>query len=392
MTESYQSIVIGLGAMGSASVYQLVQSGQDVLGIDQYDPPHTKGSSHGQTRLTRLAVGEGESYVPLVRRSHEIWKHLEQETNKSHLHECGGLLISSEAQTGVNHVKNLFTNTVSLAKKHGIEHETLTAEEIRARFPHFVVDDDEKGYYEYNAGYVFPDRCIHTQLDLASKHGAEIHTNEKMVDFTVGSNSVSVKTDNNNYATDNLVLAVGPWLSKLVSDEIGKFFDVYRQVLYWFDTQPSNLSFASDTFPVFVWELKGGKRGMYGFPAIDNEGRQIKVATDQYQTTTDPDKLDKSVTQKEADSFYRTHLGGNIRGVENECMQAEACMYTVTPDSGFVIDHHPDHENVVIVSPCSGHGFKHSAAIGEAVSELVTAGESTFDLEAFSLDRFGSSK
>lgn len=385
--KEYDTIVVGLGAMGSATVYQLAQRDNDVLGIDQYEPPHTNGSSHGQTRLTRLSVGEGEAYVPLVRRSHEIWRELEEKTGKEILNTCGGLIISSEAQTSVNHVADLFEQTVALAKKHDIKHETLDAEGIRGRFPQFDVDDDERGYFEHNAGYVFPDKCISSQLDLAKKAGADVHTDEKVLGFTSGDDRVTVTTNKGEYQADNLVLAVGPWLPEMVGKKVAQYFAVYRQVLYWFDVAESDLLFTDPEFPVFIWELKGDKKGMYGFPSLAGAGEQIKVATDQYQETTTPDDIDWEVSQDEIDAFYNTHAS-HINGLENKCVRAEACMYTVTPDSGFVIDQHPADENIIIVSPCSGHGFKHSAGIGEAVSQLVTTGESEYNLDAFTLDRF----
>lgn len=385
--KGYDTIVVGLGAMGSATIYQLAQQGNDVLGIDQYQPPHSHGSSHGETRLTRLAVGEGESYVPLVHRSHEIWRELEEETGKEILNICGGLMISSEAQTSVNHVPGLFKQTVAIAKKHKIKHPTLDAEEIRSRFPQFDIDDDERGYFEHNAGYVFPDKCISTQLELAQKHGAAVHTQEQVVDFESNGNQVTVTTDNGEYRADNLVLAAGPWLPEMVDKPIAQYFAVYRQILYWFDVAESDLSFTDPDFPVFIWELKGDKKGMYGFPSLSGDGGQIKVATDQYQQTTTPDEMNREVAQQEVNAFYQSHAS-HINDLDNKCLQAEACMYTLAPDSGFVIDTHPDYENVVIVSPCSGHGFKHSAGIGEAVSQLVANGESEYNLRAFSLDRF----
>src|SRR5262249_24800315 len=154
-----------------------------VLGIDQFSPPHVLGSSHGDTRITRLAIGEGEQYTPFALRSHEIWREIENETGKILLKTNRGLIVSSEGKTQCNHVKNLFEHTVAAAEKYGVEHEILNANEIRERFHQFNVQDNEIGYYEKEAGFVRPEECIKAQLELAAKNKAEIHLNEKALRF-----------------------------------------------------------------------------------------------------------------------------------------------------------------------------------------------------------------
>jgi sarcosine oxidase len=165
----FDTIVLGLGAMGSAATYQLAKRGNKVLGIDQYSPPHIYGSSHGDTRITRQAIGEGEEYVPLVLRSYELFRDIEKETGRKLLVETGGLIISSSNKTSYCHVENFFENTVQAAKKYNIKHELLTAEQIRERFPVFNVSDNEEGYYEPSAGYLRVEECIAAQLELAKK-------------------------------------------------------------------------------------------------------------------------------------------------------------------------------------------------------------------------------
>src|SRR5580692_10504360 len=160
----YQAIVIGLGAMGSAALYQLAKRGASVLGIDRYAPPHVHGSSHGDTRITRLAIGEGEHYTPLARRSHEIWREIEKETGADLLTVTGGLILSSPTKTAFTHVEDFFENTLAAARKHGIAHELLDAGEIRKRFPQFAVRNDEVGYFEKEAGFLRPEECVRSQL------------------------------------------------------------------------------------------------------------------------------------------------------------------------------------------------------------------------------------
>lgn len=388
MNTKFQTIVLGLGAMGSATAYQLAKKGNKVLGIDQFAPPHIYGSTHGDTRITRLAIGEGDHYTPLAIRSHELWREIEKETGADLLTTNGGLIISSGAKTAINHVANFFENTVEAAEKYKIQHALLTADQIRKQFPPFKVQDNETGYFEYEAGFLRPEACIKAQLELATKYGAEIHTDEKVLEFNATGKTVVVKTTKGEYEADKLVITAGPWFPQLIGEEYAKYFKVIRQVLFWFDVEESIDAFTPDKFPIFIWELQGNKQGMYGFPAIDGAKGGFKIASEQYETTTTPETVDRNVSQEEITAMYDNFIEPYLHGVTNKCIRAISCLYTVTPDSEFVIDFHPTSEQIIIASPCSGHGFKHSAAIGEALSELAIDGKSHFDLSTFKLSRF----
>lgn len=385
---SYDCIIIGLGAMGSAAAYQMAQRGADVLAIDQLDPPHTRGSSHGDTRITRLAIGEGAHYTPLVVRSHEIWRAIENETGRRILVTTGGLILSSSAKTSFMHVSNFFENTLKAAEQHQIAHEILTAGQIRARFPQFNLRDDEVGYFEKEAGFVRPEEAITAQLELARKHGAKVRTFEKVLHFQAAAGNVIVTTTKGVYAAATLVLSAGPWLPRLIGHDLGRHFQVYRQVLYWFDTKGPTSAYLPGNFPIFIWELQGKDQGIYGFPALDASSG-VKVATEQFVTATTPDQVDRHVSQEEIEAMYNNFVRPYLPGLAERCIKSVACLYTVTPDFGFVIDQHPDFENVIIASPCSGHGFKHSAAVGELLAQLVLDGRSAFDIRPFSLAKFG---
>src|SRR5258708_30422448 len=178
----YEVLVLGLGAMGSAAAFQLARRGRKVLGIDRFAPPHSLGSSHGETRITRLAIGEGEHYTPLVLRSHELWREIEKEAGADLLTITGGLIISSIARTAMLHVDQFFSNTVAAAEKYRIPHQILPAQEIRTRFPQFQVRDDEIGYYEPSAGFLRPEACVEAQLRLGRKYGAGFPPHERVVD------------------------------------------------------------------------------------------------------------------------------------------------------------------------------------------------------------------
>ena len=384
----FHTIVLGLGAMGSAALYHLTMTGGRVLGLDRYSPPHAFGSTHGDTRITRLAIGEGAQYSPLALRSHELWRELERETGKTLLTTNGGLIISSSARTSRTHVENFFQNTLAAARKFGIAHEVLDAQEIRRRFAQFNVADDERGYLEKEAGFLRPEACVAAHLTQAERSGAEIHRNENVLTFHGSATGVSVTTDRGAYAAETLIVAAGAWLPGLIGEHLARHFTVYRQTLFWFDIEGAIAPFLPERCPIFIWELQRRKQGIYGFPAIDGAGGGVKIATEQYEDATSADAVRRNVTADEIRAMYADYVVPYISGVADKCLKAVTCLYTVTPDFGFVIDRHPQCERVLLVSPCSGHGFKHSPAIGEALAELSTGGAARFDLAPFALKRF----
>jgi len=382
----YDAIVVGLGAVGSAATYQLAKRGVRVLGIDQFAPPHHQGSSHGGTRITRLAIGEGEHYTPLAMRAHEIWRDIEHETGSDLLCANGALVISSPNKASSVHVEGFFENTVAAAKRFGIEHELLDANEIRRRYPLFAVSEEEYGYFEPGAGFVKPEVCIHAQLRLAKKYGADLHMHEKLMGFDCAEGHVTVTTNGGRYQAERVILAMGAWLPDIIG--CAHPFKIFRQVQYWFAPTGSIAPFRPDRFPVFIWELRTTRHGIYGFPAIDGMTGGVKVATEEFETATDPQTVAREVSREEIATMYETFVSPHLPGLTSHCVKTATCLYTVTPDFGFVIDRHPQSERVILASPCSGHGFKHSPAIGEALAEIVVDGRSRQNLDAFRLSRF----
>jgi sarcosine oxidase len=354
LTRVYDAIVVGLGAMGSAATYQLAKAGASVLGIDRYDPPHDRGSSHGETRITRLAIGEGAHYVPLVKRSHELWHEIEAETGETLMTQTGMLLIGARTAARLHGADDFLATTVAAAHAHDIEHELLDAATTRKRFPQFALTGDERGaYYEPSAGFVRPERAVAAQLELATRHGATLRTNERVLAVDGG----VVRTERDRFQADRVVLAAGPWVGELAGGD----FTVHRQVQFWFEAPPE-----LEGVPIFVWELGGGPDDFfYGFPPIDGA---IKVAAEDYATTTTPETCERTVAPEEALRFRERYLDGRLQGV-GRCMRASTCLYTVTPDREFVIEDRDD--RTLLVSACSGHGFKHSAAIGERIAQRV---------------------
>jgi len=388
--QRFETIVLGLGAMGSATTYQLAKQGNRVLGIDRFSPPHVHGSTHGDTRITRLGIGEGAHYSPLAMRSHQIWRELERATGRTLLTANGGLVLSSKGKSSRSHSDQFFANTVAAAQTYDIPHELWDAGQIRRRFPQFKVADDESGYFEPDAGFVRPEACVRVQLELAAQHGATLHRNERALAFDANDGGVVVTTDRDNYAADRLIVAAGPWLPEFVGPEFAQHLVIYRQVLCWFDIAGPITPFLPENFPVFIWELQGKRQGLYGFPAVDGANGGLKVATEQYDAPTTPDAVARQVSGEETGAIFAEYVEPFLSGLSGRCVKAATCLYTVTPDFGFVIDTLPGADRVIVASPCSGHGFKHSAAIGEALSQRVIRGASQLDLGAFAIARFHS--
>ncbi len=388
MNTPYDVIVVGLGAMGSSALYQLSQRNLKVLGIDQFNPPHSFGSSHGDTRITRQAIGEGKSYVPLVLRSYEIFEEIEKKTGKKLLEKVGGIIFGNAEAEAIHGKKNFIQNTIEAAEKYNIKHTILSAEDLKEKFPQFLLQGKEIGYFEENAGYLKPEVCIETQLELAKKNGVEMLMNTKVMSVDVLDDGiVKITTTEGEILTKKIILSPGSWMNTFFP-ELKDLFKVYRQVLYWFDCSTKYQSFTVENkFPIFIWDFGNGK-DVYGFPAIDGKDGGIKVAGEEYSEEVSPDTIDREVTEQESQKMYDTYIKDRIQGINPKVIKSKVCMYTVTPDSDFIIDFHPVHKQIIIASPCSGHGFKHSGGVGEVLADLATDGKTRFDISPFSIKRF----
>jgi sarcosine oxidase len=391
MQNNVDTIILGLGAMGSAAIYQLAKRDHKVLGIDQFSPPHHYGSSHGETRIIRQAIGEGEEYVPLALRSYELWREIEREAGKELLAITGGLILERQQSNSMMHGRrNFLAQTIQCATRFNIRHEILETQDIRKRYPQFAVTN-EFGYFEDETGYLRPEFCIQAQLHLAKRHGAKLQTNEKVLSIHPDRfNRVMVKTDRAAYGADKLIIAAGSWVTQFLDLSYAQYFRVYRQVMFWFKIQNDlQNQFLPGKFPIFIWVFEiGGETVFYGFPSLD--GKTIKIASEQYANVTTPERVDREITDDEKNTMYKDYLLGRLPGITNACDQAASCLYTTTPDFNFVIDFYPGQPQVIIASPCSGHGFKHSAAVGEVLAELVLGGKSKIDISSFGIDRFNA--
>jgi len=374
--QSADVIVIGLGAFGSATTYQLAKRGARVIGIDQYTPPHDRGSSHGASRITRVAVGEGQIYIPLIQRSHAIWRELEAVTGKTLFHQTGGLIIGSISGAVSHHGKPDFVRrTIDNAAQFDIPHEVFDAMEIRKRYPQFITRGDETAYFEPGAGALLPEACVQAQLDQARMLGATLRLNEKVIAIEEDGNGVNVKTASGAYSAAKAIVTAGPWAPAMAGGKVQRHLTVRRQTLHWFKTDKPSL-YAPENCPIFIWmHGNGGGDYLYGFPMVDGK-HGVKVASEQYHTETEPDCYLREVDTKESLAMYERHVATRLRFVQSETIASAACLYTVSKDSNFIIDAYRDMQNVRMVSACSGHGFKNSAGLGEQLAIDALAGSS----------------
>lgn len=375
----YDAIVVGLGAMGSAAAFHLARRGARVLGVDRFTPPHPWGSSHGRSRIIREAYFEDPLYVPLVRRAYELWDELEAASGQRILVKTGGLMLGPPDGTVV-------AGALASAREHGLPFEELSAAEVMRRFPGFRPTVDMVGVWEPRAGYLVPERAIEAHLALAARHGAELRTGERVVRWEAGGDGVTVTTDHGTtYAARRLVLAAGAWMRKLLGPALDLPLIVERNVLHWFRPARDTGLYAPERFPIFLCEYAPGLT-WYGFP---DAGDGVKAALHhQGERGADPDALRREVAPEEV-AYVRALLRTFMPAADGPLLESAVCMYTNTPDEHFVVDTHPAHPEVVIASPCSGHGFKFSSAIGELLASLATGERTSFDLTPFRAARFG---
>jgi len=382
-------VVVGLGAVGSAALYQAAKLGATAIGIDRFTPPHDQGSSHGETRITRQAIGEGPEFVPLVLRSNQIWEELEAATGRNLMTRNGGLVLATPGLAGSHHGSSSFLQaTIDAAKAYEIPHQLLSADEIRLRFPQFQLTAGEDGYFEPGAGFLRPEACVETQIEQALKFGAKVFTAESVQELIPEGSTVKIKTAKRSYSAGKVILAAGPWIARFLPPDHAPHFRVYRQTLCWFDLARSQERYAPQHFPVFIWITGTRAQDMlYGFPAIDGPEDGIKVATELYENTVDPDHVPREVSEDSIAAMHAEYIAPRFPDLSGRCLRTATCLYTVTPDAKFVIDYADSSQSILFASACSGHGFKHSPAVGEALVQRALGTATTIDLSAFAMNR-----
>jgi sarcosine oxidase len=367
-------VVVGLGAMGSAAVCALARRGARVTGIEQFSLAHAFGSSHGRTRVIRLGYFEHPSYVPLARAAYPAWRDLERLTGERLLTVTGIVEMGRPDSM-------LVAGTLAAARQHGLPHEVLDARALMSRFPAFRLPDDFIGVFQPDGGFVAAEPAILAQLRLAREVGAEIRTGERVIAIEPRADHVLVVTSNGSIPAAQVIVSAGSWLTSLLP--VPARLTVTRQALAWFEPRQPE-PFDPARFPVFMLQDDTGI--YYGFPP--DERGAFKFAKHHHER----EAIDPLASAREFDAadeaILRKALGRYLPAADGTLVEATTCRYTMTPDEDFIIDRLPDWPQVIVASPCSGHGFKFSAVIGEILADLTIKGETPHDISRFSFGRF----
>lgn len=368
----YDVLIIGAGSMGSAASYFLAKEGKNVLCIDAFDPPHTEGSHHGETRIIRYAYGEGTDYVQLALRAGELWRELEQQVGKQLFIQTGMLNIANDGATFLQNIEKSAT-------MHNIAIESLLPTDVHNRFAGITLPDDMTAVYEASSGVLRVEDCISSYRQVAETAGATFRMNEPVKAIETGTTQ-RVTTIHGTYEAAVIIVCAGAYSKQLLQTaNIDVPLTPTRKTFAWFEA--SELYDASQ-FPAFL--LERDNYCYYGFPSIDGSGYKVGRhdggqpidITQPLQPFNDDDlvELEYFITT------YMPQVGAFKFGKE--------CKYNMTDDEHFIIDTLPDNDNVILATGFSGHGFKFSSAIGELLCHLATKQPTAYDLSRFSLTRF----
>lgn len=377
MSEStrYDAIVIGLGGMGSAALYHLAKRGKRVLGIEQFGIAHDLGSSHGVTRIIRLAYYEDPSYVPLMHRSYELWREIESTIGEQILHITGSIDAGPVGSM-------TFDGSVESCIEHNLAHDVLTSADLTKRFPGYRLPNDTMAVFQPDGGFLLPEKCIEGYVCTAREIGAEVMTDTAVTGWEPTSDGVRVSTADALFEADSLVVTAGAWMSKLVPD-FANLAVPERQALAWFQTSRPEF-FTPETFPVFNLIVDEGR--YYGFPQFDVPG--FKVGRyHHFEEVVDPDDFDRDPNARD-EEMLREFTQRYFPDASGEALDMATCMFTNTPDEHFILDTLPDHPQVSVAAGFSGHGFKFCSVVGEVLADLSEKQETGHDIGMFRLGRF----
>jgi sarcosine oxidase len=379
----FDVIVVGVGSMGSSACYFLAKRGYKVLGLEQFDISHEFGSHAGQSRIIRKAYFEHSDYVPLLNRAYENWQKLEEETGEQIYFRTGLVYFGPPEHQIIKGVKQS-------ASLYGIEIENLNASSTEERFPQFNIPEYFECLYEPDAGFLTPERAIRLYSEQAKKHGAEIHVQEKVLDWKKDGDGIVVRTDKNNYHGSRLVITAGAWAGKMIPGFQGKL-KITRQFVAWVKTKKEN-EFTLNNFPCWLIADKEKPGAYYGFPILPTEKfgepAGLKIAHHHPDGETDPDYVNRKLTKDDEENL-KYALNKYLPGAFESFLSSKICLYANSPDENFIIDRLPGYEDVVIACGFSGHGFKFVSVVGEILADLAMKDKTELPIEFLNAKRFG---
>ncbi|MBS4213822.1 N-methyl-L-tryptophan oxidase [Neobacillus rhizophilus] len=372
----YDVIVIGAGSMGMAAGYFLAKSGKSTLLLDSFNPPHNKGSHHEDTRIIRYAYGEGAEYVPFALKAQELWNDLEKATGKQLFLQTGVLNVGPEQS-------DFIQNIISSSETYSLPLDVLYSREVNSRWPGISLSNEYIGCFEPTSGVLKCEECIEAYRVLAIKHGAEILTNSRVKEINIHDNRVTIKTDDQTFQSESLIVSAGAWSKELLSQlDLNLPLEPVRKTFAWFDA--AEKLYNHKDFPAFAFETIQGL--YYGFPSIDGSG--LKVGRHDGGEKINPDNQIPGFGELPEDEADLIQFLNAFMPHSQQLKYGKTCIYTLTPDENFIIDLHPKYSNIAIASGFSGHGFKFSSAVGKNLAELIILGKTEQDISLFSINRF----
>lgn len=379
MAKHFDMIVLGSGGVGSATIYYLSKAGFKVLGIDQFHMAHDRGSSHGQTRAIRQAYFEHPQYVPLIKRSYELWRDLEKDSGQNLFSEIGVLEIGPA--DGI-----VLPGVIKSAREHNLPIERLEREEVLRRFPQLLVPEGMEAVFEPTGGFLNVESCIQAYLKRAQNNGAELIFDTKVLNWEKNGASIKVTTQNETYSSDKMVVCAGAWTGEILP-EIKKYLTIKRKCLFWYGLKREyeNNYFSDAGMPVFLYELPSGV--FYGFPALDETGLKVAMHSGG-EKVLDPTLVDRTIKasdHKMVDSFVKDHLPGVA---DSLILNAKTCMYTMSPDEHFILDYYSSDRDIAFVTGLSGHGFKFASVLGECLAKMAVNTPLDLPTSCFKFNRF----
>jgi sarcosine oxidase len=385
MSTHYHTIILGAGAMGSAAAAHLQRrlsargKGEKVLALEQFDIPNTLGSSHGQSRLIRLAYYEHPDYVPLLRRAYELWRELETLTGIKLLHITGGLYLGPPDH-------ELITGSLASAREHTLEHDVLSASALQARFPQFHLPAGHTAVFETQAGFLLPEKAVAAHALLALQHGADLRAHESALEWSATDGGVTVRTAQEIYTAQHLVITAGPWTARLLPFLANKI-TVTRQPLLWFWPK-TPAAFSVGNFPCWCASSENYPGLLYGPPMLPDDPAPLglKISHHTPGAVSNPDTVNRSLLPTDV-PLVRDVIAQLLPDANGPLLTHKICLYSNSPDQHFLIDHHPQHKNVTFAAGFSGHGFKFSAVIGELLADLALTGATRHPISFLRMQR-----
>jgi sarcosine oxidase len=373
---TFDVAVLGVGGIGSGACYHLARTGLRVVGIEQFSIPHSRGSSHGVTRILREGLHENETYVPLVRRALELWRELEKTSGTQLFYQTGSLDIGLPESS-------IVVGSLNSCQRWSIPHETFAASELRRRYPVLRIYDEMVAVFQPSSGFVLAEGSITAHVNGACDHGAEIHGHEKMIGWEANGDGYAIQTTHDRYEVGQIVFTVGAWASKVTGLSVQVRPE--RAVLGWFQPKENAARFGVGSLPVWIIDSPDGGH-FYGLPVFGIPGFKLG------RLSRNLDEVDPDLPLLEPDSRdeqdLRQFLEKHFPDANGSLLSMQTAFFEHSPDRHFIIGELPDFPGAWVIAGLSGHGFKYASALGELAKDLLVQRKSGYDLSPFRLDRF----